>query len=460
MSKNSPFHIEMSERKLLLRVFDVLIISIFIFNLNYFFDKTYIYFSDYFWLWLSIYVSYYLIFATVFELYVLKKSESRFIVFKGIVLSVFATTLLFLFTPYITPVLPSNRLLIFHLILGNIFFLSLWRFSYITFITSPRFYKRVLFVGNDYDIDLIAKELKAFDQNLEIIGYIDSNRNSRTSNFINRYQISEINQAVEKFKVGEIIVANSYKGVDKTLYNSITPMLKKGIPIKPYSKVYESITNRVLLKDVGTDFYCYFPFSRSNQNKLYLSFCRFSDLIFSFFGLLILILFLPFIFIINLFFNKGPMFYTQQRVGKYSKPFNIIKLRTMIENAESDGIQWAKKNDMRITSFGKILRKTRLDELPQFINIFKGDMGLIGPRPERPEFIKTLKEKIPFYETRHIIKPGLTGWAQVNAKYASSENDTVEKLQYDLFYIKERSLYLDFRIIVKTFSTIIFFRGH
>ncbi|WP_371815982.1 sugar transferase [Flavobacterium sp. CS20] len=137
----------------------------------------------------------------------------------------------------------------------------------------------------------------------------------------------------------------------------------------------------------------------------------------------------------------------------------MVKLRTMIRNAEKGGAQWAKKNDSRITPFGKILRKTRIDELPQFINVFKGDMGLIGPRPERPEFVEELKEKIPFYETRYIIKPGLTGWAQVNAKYASSDDDTLEKLQYDLFYIKERSVFLDFRIIVKTISTIIFFRG-
>jgi lipopolysaccharide/colanic/teichoic acid biosynthesis glycosyltransferase len=132
----------------------------------------------------------------------------------------------------------------------------------------------------------------------------------------------------------------------------------------------------------------------------------------------------------------------------------------MVKDAEKDGAKWAIKNDFRVTPFGKILRRCRIDELPQFLNILKGEMSLIGPRPERPEFIESLKEAIPFYETRHIIKPGLTGWAQVNAKYATSQNESLEKLQYDLYYIKERSLYLDFRIIVKTFSTIIFFRGH
>jgi lipopolysaccharide/colanic/teichoic acid biosynthesis glycosyltransferase len=132
----------------------------------------------------------------------------------------------------------------------------------------------------------------------------------------------------------------------------------------------------------------------------------------------------------------------------------------MVKNAESNGAQWAEKNDSRITTFGKFLRLIRLDECPQFYNILKGEMSLIGPRPERPEFIEKLKHEIPFYETRHIIKPGLTGWAQVNAKYASSKNETIQKLQYDLYYIKERSLFLDFRIMVKTLSAVLYLRGH
>ena len=239
----------------------------------------------------------------------------------------------------------------------------------------------------------------------------------------------------------------------------LIPLLKEGLSIRPYSKVYEDITKRILVKDASTDFYCYFPFNRSNHNKLYLSINRIMDILLSVIGLLFLGCILPFILLINLGFNKGPLFYTQSRVGKSSKNFKIFKLRTMIEDAELKGVQWAVKDDNRITRFGKFLRLTRLDELPQFVNVLFGDMSTIGPRPERPEFVEELIASIPFYETRHSIKPGLTGWAQVNAKYASSSNESLEKLQYDLYYIKERSLYLDFRILVKTISTIIFFRG-
>tara|TARA_R100001230_G_C5520817_1_gene58124 strand:+ start:98 stop:496 length:399 start_codon:yes stop_codon:yes gene_type:complete len=131
----------------------------------------------------------------------------------------------------------------------------------------------------------------------------------------------------------------------------------------------------------------------------------------------------------------------------------------MVVDAERDGAKFAEKKDVRITKFGRFLRRTRIDEIPQFINVIKGDMSVIGPRPERPVFVKELSEKIPFYEIRHLVKPGVTGWAQVNAKYGMTEEDALEKLQYDLYYIKHRSLFLDISIVIKTLSTIIFFRG-
>ncbi len=149
----------------------------------------------------------------------------------------------------------------------------------------------------------------------------------------------------------------------------------------------------------------------------------------------------------------------QERIGKNGKIFKIIKFRTMIRDAEKDGAVWASKNDSRVTFFGRFLRRSRLDEIPQFFNILRGDMSLIGPRPERPHFVRELSQIIPFYETRHIIKPGLTGWAQVKVRYGSTVEDSLLKLQYDLYYIKHRSFFLDVNVIVKTLSTMIFFRG-
>ena len=131
----------------------------------------------------------------------------------------------------------------------------------------------------------------------------------------------------------------------------------------------------------------------------------------------------------------------------------------MIQNAEHNGAVFTKTNDTRVTPFGKFLRKTRIDEIPQFLNVLKGDMGVIGPRPERPVFVKEILEIMPFYETRHLIKPGLTGWAQVNYSYGQFLEDSLTKLQYDLYYIKHRSFYLDLRIMLKTITTVLFYRG-
>ena len=197
-----------------------------------------------------------------------------------------------------------------------------------------------------------------------------------------------------------------------------------------------------------------------NSNKrFYKLFHRFLDILISLTGLVIFMVILPIIFILNIFINKGPLFYTQIRVGKNGQNFNIFKLRSMVVNAETSGAVYAQKNDTRITKFGKFLRKTRLDEVPQFFNILKGDMSIIGPRPERPEFVKGLEEKVPFYAIRHVVKPGLTGWAQVKFPYAGSLDEQEKKLRYDLYYIKEQSIYLDFKIIIKTITTVLFFRG-
>jgi exopolysaccharide biosynthesis polyprenyl glycosylphosphotransferase len=153
----------------------------------------------------------------------------------------------------------------------------------------------------------------------------------------------------------------------------------------------------------------------------------------------------------------GPVFYSQMRVGTFNRPFRIWKLRTMQVDAETDGAQWAIAGDERVTRMGRILRKSRLDEIPQFWNILRGEMSLVGPRPERPEFVEKLSRSIPFYSQRHLVKPGLTGWAQINYRYGDSAEDALTKLRYDLYYIKYASLGLDLQIVLRTIG--VFMRG-
>jgi len=265
---------------------------------------------------------------------------------------------------------------------------------------------------------------------------------------------------IKQEHISEIVVAiYDSDHITSDIYSQLTMLLEKGFAIREYTQVYEEITNRVPVQYVGKDFYKYFPFSRSNQNQLYLLYHRLMDITCAIIGLVIGICLLPLILIGNLIANRGPLFYRQERVGKHGDVFSIIKFRTMVTDAEDAGVVWAEKNDTRVTAFGRILRNSRIDEIPQFYNVLKGDMSIIGPRPERPYFVKELSQIIPFYETRHIIKPGLSGWAQVNSRYGSSVEDSLEKLQYDLYYIKHRSFFLDINILVKTVSTVLYYRG-
>ena len=158
-------------------------------------------------------------------------------------------------------------------------------------------------------------------------------------------------------------------------------------------------------------------------------------------------------------FGRDPIFYRQIRVGLDDKPYGVMKFRSMKTDAEKDGAQYAKKKDTRVTAIGSFIRLTRIDELPQLFNVLKGDMSFVGPRPERPEFVSGYNERIPHYPLRHKIKPGITGWAQICYPYGENEEDTKKKLQYDLYYLKNYSLFLDFTILFQTLQVVLFGKG-
>jgi lipopolysaccharide/colanic/teichoic acid biosynthesis glycosyltransferase len=299
-----------------------------------------------------------------------------------------------------------------------------------------------------------------------VVGYINSDQHDTQGSAIHSIpslraiDSANLSNFVASNAVSEVVVAaQNTEGITAQLYTQLIQLLENGHMIKEYTQVYESLTQRIPVQYVARDFYRYFPFSRSNQNHLYLIAIRSIDLIVGVSGLIIGTAILPFILIGNACANRGNLLYTQDRVGKNGQVFKIIKFRTMVKNAEANGAVFTTLNDSRVTPFGKFLRKARLDEFPQFYNIIKGEMSVIGPRPERPVFVNEIAETMPFYETRHIIKPGLTGWAQVNYAYGESLDDSLIKLQYDLYYIKHRSIFLDINICVKTLSTILFYRG-
>ena len=459
MSASQKIHFEISERKILLRFIDLFFTIFILVLIGHYFQFDYFRVSQSNFYWTIVLAIYLLFFGTIFEMYNLQTASNRFQISKSIILTSSVTVLFYLLTPFYTPVLPSNRLQILLFFFSILFSLSIWRYIYIVFLASNRFMKKVLFVGNSKDIDVLVAELSKFNPHYNVVGYLAVGESSVDAH-VKRVLDEDLDEFVYKNYVSEIVVISSKNKLTSIdLYNKLLSLLEKGIVIRKYNQVYESSTYRLPIHFDDKELYKFFPFSRSNQNKLYVYFNRIFDIALSLVGLFFFFLVSPVLWLVNLFFNKGSFFYTQERIGKNGVPFIIYKMRTMVPNAEQNGAVFATVNDVRITSFGKFLRKTRFDELPQFINVLKGDMAIIGPRPERQVFVDEISATIPLYQSRHVIKPGLTGWAQVNYSYGASLEDSLMKLQYDLYYIKHRSLFLDINIVIKTVSTILFFRG-
>lgn len=231
-----------------------------------------------------------------------------------------------------------------------------------------------------------------------------------------------------------------------------------GIQVVDAPSFYESATHKLLIENITPS---WFIFSNGFRVTRMLRLCkRILDITASLAGLTVLLPFIPFIVLAIKLDSPGPVLFRQTRVGEGDRFFTLMKFRSMREDAEAHtGAVWSQQNDPRITKVGNFLRRSRLDEVPQLINILLGDMSLVGPRPERPEFVEQLKERIPYYSERHFVKPGLTGWAQVRYPYGSSVEDAIEKLRYDLYYIKNISIVLDFYIIFKTISVILLGKG-
>jgi len=460
--KKNDIHFEISERKILLRIIDLIVVLLSLYfvvnflDFNYFRDTSGLFFQV---ILLCCYISF---FGTVFDMYHLPIASDKLQITKSIFLTTSATTLVYLLTPILTPVLPGNRSQIIYFYLAILIPLLIWRWFYLSVFTAPRFTKKSIIICKGKKFDKLVSSLEQGNPYYKIIGFFDTESDSNIEHPSNQHiqkfkSILEIEDFVKQNRIHEIIIGpNTNIGF---IHAELLKLMEIGISIKDYSHTYESSFYKIPVDLIEKDFYRHFLFSRSNNNKLYLLVVRMGEIIFSIVGILGFLLILPFILIGNLFGNKGSLFYTQERVGRNGKIFNIIKLRTMIKYAEKDGAVFAQKRDMRITPFGRFLRKSRIDELPQLINVLKGEMAVIGPRPERAYFVNQISEKMSLYSARHAVKPGLTGWAQINYKYGDSIEDSVEKLKYDLFYIKHRGVFLDANIVVKTIGTVLFYRG-
>lgn len=463
MLAKNKMHFEISERKILLRFFDAFFVLGILFLADHFFESHYFEFKRINLQGFVLLISYIYIFGAIFEMYNLQVASNQFQILQSVILATTATVLLYLFTPVLSPELPKHRSAILVFYAAILSALLLWRFFYVYFLATYRFSQSVVLICNKNQVEELVSGLENVDPHYKVIGFVNSDSVTEHDlglHYIKEIKKNELSAFVHQNNISEILIA-SHKtdGITPDLYQQLLYLLESGSIIREYTQVYENKTQRIPVQYISRDFYRFFPFSRSNNNKLYLLLIAFLEFVFSLIGLIICTILIPLIFIINIFGNKGTLFYTQERVGKHGKIFQIYKFRTMIANSETNGAVFATLNDKRITPFGKFMRKARIDEFPQFINVLKGDMAIIGPRPERPFFVKEIADIMPFYETRHVIKPGLTGWAQVNYSYGESIEESLIKLQYDLYYIKHRSIFLDLSITFKTITTVLFYRG-
>mgnify|MGYP000910820820 FL=1 len=310
--------------------------------------------------------------------------------------------------------------------------------------------ERVVFVGeNDYTEDLL-ESVKKDGQYVFVMSLNNTDMKALGKEILELYN-------TKKF---DVLVDFTDKLLrDPKITEKLLQYKLEGLQYYNYLEFYETYENKLPISHLSPKWFLENTGFEIYHNNFNLKAKRLLDLLFA---LLIGIFAAPVIVLAAIIVkleSKGPVFFIQERIGEGNKKFNIVKFRSMTTDAEKDGPQWASKNDNRVTKFGKIMRATRIDELPQLWNVLRGEMSFVGPRPEREFFIQQLEKEIPYYNLRHTVKPGLTGWAQVMYPYGASVEDAYRKLQYDLYYIKHHSIPFDVKVLLKTVTIVIFGKG-
>jgi sugar transferase (PEP-CTERM system associated) len=333
-----------------------------------------------------------------------------------------------------------------------------WHSGCYVISSLPSFGMRVLILGTGPLAHQISTLIDMAKNNYIVAGYINC-ASEPIAVPIHKIMANDVSiyETAKRESVQKIVVSLSERRGVFPLQDVLNCKLS-GVEVVDSPTFYEQLTGKLLIENITPS---WFIFSHGFRvTYLFRIYKRAIDIISSMIGLILTLPLFPVLALLIKLESPGPVFFRQVRVGEREKEFVLYKFRSMGQDAESKtGAVWAEKNDPRVTRFGRFLRNSRLDELPQLINVFKGEMSLVGPRPERPEFVAKLKEIIPFFSERHFIKPGLTGWAQVRYSYGSSVEDAIEKLRYDLYYIKNISLAFDFMIAIETVKVVLFGRG-
>ncbi len=359
---------------------------------------------------------------------------------------------------YLSPRLSISSKIFFSSYLAISLALLGWRALYYTILRKRLFAQPVLIIGAGKMAAKITEEVEDNqDSGYRVAAFVDNNEpiyNPKAAPVVPlETPLPEICTAS---KSEQIVIALDDRRGTMPIKELLACKLK-GIEIHEGITFFESITGKILVENVNPAWLIFSDGFRANRLSYF--FKRIQDIALSLFGLLVsLPITLPVALLIKLE-SPGPIFYRQERVGEHGIPYLVIKFRSMREDAEKDGAVWAMKNDTRVTRVGDVIRKVRIDEIPQMWNVLKGEMSFVGPRPERPVFVEKLTESIPYYSLRHSVKPGISGWAQICYPYGASEEDALRKLEYDLYYIKNQSIFMDMLVIFSTIKTVLFQKG-
>lgn len=338
---------------------------------------------------------------------------------------------------------------------------SLWRIAFRWISCRRQLKSPVLILGTGPLARKLCSEIiDRPDVGMRVVGFVTDNPAIIGKSLVNPTvlgQYSDLALIVERERPSQLIVAMQ-ESRGKLPVKELLELKLRGATVEEATAVYERITGKIAVENLRPS---WLIFSEGFKKSWWILFVkRVLGIAFSLVGLTLASPLMVIIAILIKLDSKGPVLFKQERVGENGRVFPLLKFRSMREDAEAlTGPVWASANDGRVTRLGRFLRRVRLDELPQFLNVLKGDMSFVGPRPERPHFVAQLSEQIPYYNQRHTVKPGITGWAQINFRYGTSMEDTLEKLQYDLFYIKNMSVSLDLSILFQTIKIVLSGRG-
>ncbi len=339
----------------------------------------------------------------------------------------------------------------------------IWRSLYIRFYTSSGQLRRILVVGAGKAGHTLAEIYRSqTPPPFNLIGFVDDDPQKLDKSVMGFPVISqsfELLDIIDEHKISDVIVAIN-GAIQGTTFQTILDIQELGVEVTRMPTLYEEMTGRVPIHHLESDWVIRSFTDQARVSGMYLLTKRLMDILGGVVGLTIFAIIFPFTSLATLIDSGLPIFYSQMRSGKGGRVFKIFKFRTMRQDAEADGqAKLAEENDPRVTIVGNFLRRSRLDEFPQFWNVLSGEISLVGPRAERPELVDTFQKQIPFYRARLLVKPGVTGWAQINYGYVSTVGDTAVKLEYDLYYIKHRTLAMDLSIILRTVGTMLSGKG-